>query len=368
MECNMGAESSTASRQSDAATRYSVRALRAEESESWNTLVRQSAQGKLFHTSKWLQSIGRPFHIHGCFEQGTLVGGMVLIEDPPGVAINRYHFGPYLGVVLPPAVPKYLTNLRRHRDVMTLLADHAKEQFKRIDCHMAPEVVDVLPFVRAGYSTYVTYTYRIDLTDLDQVWRNMEDKRRNDIRKAERDGITVDDNAKIEDVLGLAEKTYQRQEEEVHFSDLATRLERALLPDNQCRCFVARAKDGTPLAGLFLVWDEKEAYYFLGGYDSEGHRGAGALAIWKAIHYAGSSLSLQRFDFLGSQVIQLERFFRDFGGVWTPRINVLWERTSFPRDLRRLLRGFKRSVMKSVGDGLPNGLSAKSPSRARNTK
>lgn len=360
--------SSTSTKQSDSATRYLVRPLQPDEGEMWNTLVRQSAQGKLFHTLKWLKSIDRPFHIHGCFQQEALVGGMVLIEDPPRVALNRYHFGPYLGVVLPPAVPKYLTNLRRHRDVMTVLANYAKEHFKAIDCHMVPEVVDVLPFVWAGYSTYVTYTYRIDLTDLDQVWRNMEDKRRNDIRRAERDQITVDDKAKIEDVLGLAEKTYQRQEEEVHFSALATRVERALLPDNQCRCFVAHDTDGTPLAGIFIVWDEKEAYYFLGGYNPEGHRGAGALAIWQAIRYAGTSLGLQHFDFLGSHVKQLERFFRDFGGVWTPTYNVSWERNTFSSDLRRLLRGCKRSVIESIGAGLPNGLADKPVRRARNTK
>jgi hypothetical protein len=362
----MDDESSTSSKQSDLATRYSVRPLRAEESELWNTLVRQSAQGKLFHTYKWLQSIGRPFHIHGCFQQEDLVGGMVLIEDSPQFAIHSYHFGPYLGIVLPPAIPKYLTNLRRHRDIMTVLANYAKEQFTRIDSHMAPEVVDVLPFIWAGYSTGIAYTYRIDLTDLDQVWRNMEDKRRNDIRKAERDQITVDDDAKIEDVLRLAEKTYQRQEKAVQFSALATRVERALLPDNQCRCFLARARDGTPLAGIFMVWDEKEAYYFLGGYNSESHRGAGALAIWKAIHYAGSTLALQRFDFLGSHVKQLERFFRDFGGVWTPTFTVSWE--SLSRNMRRLVGGFKRSVMNSIGTGLRNRLVAKPLRYGRNAK
>jgi Acetyltransferase (GNAT) domain len=346
----MDDQSSTIGKQSDSAFRYLVRPLRTEEGELWNRFVRQSAQGKLFHTFKWLQSIGRPFQIHGCFEQGTLVGGMVLIEDPPQVAINRYHFGPYHGVVLPAALPKYLTNLKRHRDIMTALANYAKERFKKIDCYLAPEVVDVQPFMWAGYSVRVTYTYRIDLTDLDQVWRNMEDKRRNDIRRAERDGITVDDKVRIEDVLRLTEKTYQRQEGEVHFSELATRIEHALFPQNQCRCFVARAPDGTPLAGIFMVWDEKEAYYFLGGYDSEGHRGAGALAIWHAIRYAGANLGLQRFDFLGSYLIKLERFFRDFGGIWTPRYDVFWERASFLADSRRLLRKARKSMLKSVGN------------------
>jgi Acetyltransferase (GNAT) domain len=360
----MQAETSTSRKRSDSAAGYAVRRIGTEEAELWDSFVRQSPQGRLFHKVKWLQSIGRPFHIYGCFQRASLVAGMVLIEDPPHVAMSRYHLAPYLGVILPPALPKYLTNLTRYRDVMTELANFAKKHFKVIHSHMVPEVVDVLPFIWAGYSTHVTYTYRIDLTDLDQAWRNMEDKRRNDIRRAERDKITVDESASVQDILGLADKTYQRQEKEVHFSELARQIERALLPENQCRCFLARDKDSTPLAGIFMLWDDKDAYYFLGGYDSKGYRGAGALAIWHAIRYAATKLQLQYFDFLGSHVIKLERFFRDFGGVWTPTYNVSWERNPFLSDLRRLLRGSKNSVIESIGSRLPRSSIAQQPEPA----
>jgi hypothetical protein len=350
----MGDESFKTGKQSDLAARYSVRSLRAKERGMWDTLVRKSPHGKLFHTHTWLEAIGRPFHIQGCFEEGKLVGGMVLVEASPRVARYSYHFGPYLGVVLPPPLPKYLTNLRRHRDVMTVLANHAKMDFRAIYCQLVPEVVDILPFISAGYYTQVFYTYRINLTEFDQVWRNMEDKRRNDIRRAERDGITVDESVGINDVLTLAEKTYQRQEKKIHFSDLATRIERVLLPESQCRCFVARNKDGTPLAGIFIVWDHKDAYYFLGGHNPESHRGAGALAIWQAIRYAAVNLGLQRFDFLGSHLEQFERFFRDFGGVWTPTYHVSWERPSLRRDLRRVFERLQKTVKKYIGARAPN--------------
>jgi lipid II:glycine glycyltransferase (peptidoglycan interpeptide bridge formation enzyme) len=236
---------------------------------------------------------------------------------------------------------------------MTALANHAKTDFKAIYCQLVPEVVDISPFTSAGYHTQVYYTYRIDLTDVDQVWREMEDKRRNDIRRAERDGITVDDSVTIKDVLSLAEKTYQRQEKKVHFSDLATRVEGALLPEGRCRCFVARSRDGTPLAGIFTVWDDKDAYYFLGGYNPEGHRGAGALAIWQGIRYAAVNLGLKRFDFLGSHLTQLERFFRDFGGVWTPTYHVSWERPSLRRDVRRVFGRLGKMIRKCIGAKSP---------------
>lgn len=139
--------------------------------------------------------------------------------------------------------------------------------------------------------------------------------------------------------MALIEKTYERQDKAEYFASLAGRVAQLVGQINQSRCFVARDKEGVPLAGICVMWDEKAAYYYLGGYNPEGHRGAGALAIWQAMRYAHSVLKVQRFDFLGpGSVRHLERFFRDFGGNLIPTFYVNWEQTSLPRELYRVLR------------------------------
>src|ERR1700720_594118 len=73
---------------------------------------------------------------------------------------------PYLGVVLPPPSKKYVTTLTYHRNILSSLAGHVRDEFARVRCTMGPEVVDMQPFIWAGYRITLVYTYRIDLSDL----------------------------------------------------------------------------------------------------------------------------------------------------------------------------------------------------------
>jgi hypothetical protein len=168
----------------------------------------------------------------------------------------------------------------------------------------------------------------------------MEDKRRNDIRKAERDGITVDQEGTIKDFLPSVEKMFSGKGYPVYISDIAACRDEVLRADGQSRCFIARNAAGEAIAGVYMVWDEKCAYYLMGAYETEGvHRGAGALAIWEAVRYAGATLGLQRFDFLAAGMPKIERFMRDFGGHLTPYYFIGWERPSLSRSFKTGLRG-----------------------------
>ena len=334
------------------APQYLVRTLTMDEWPAWDAFVSQSPQGTLFHTTKWLRMTGTPFRIYGCYRQESLIGGLAVEIVKPRVA-GHSHFAteadvgrsvncPYLGIVLPAPSKKYLTTLTQHRNILKSLVDHVRDEFVAIDSRMGPDVVDMLPFLWAGYSITLRYTYRIDLSDLAVAWSNMTDKRRNDIRRAERDGFIIDNEGSMQDILSLVRGTFKRRGHAVRFSELAERRDQMLRSDNQCRCFVARDRSGKVVAGIYMVWDEKCAYYLMGGYGTAAvHRGAGALAIWEAIRYAGSTLSLQRFDILASGLPAIERFMRDFGGSLTPAFIVSYERPSFSRDLRRVMRKLK---------------------------
>ncbi len=342
---------------------YQVRILEERDWPAWDAFVRQSPQGTLFHTTKWLGATGKPFHIYGCYHQETLVGGMAveivgrqtaghsyfttLTDEAQATRGSRDVVGhayncPYLGVVLPPPSKKYLTTLTLHRNILKSLAICVKNQFTSIRSHFGPDVTDMQPFISAGYTISLRYTYRIDLSDLAIVWSDMTDKRRNDIRKAERDGMHVDDRGSLQDVLSLLKGTFQRHRRAARFSDLADRRDQMLRHNDQCRSFVARDRSGEAVAGIYIVWDEKCAYYLLGGYGATpAHRGAGALALWEAIRYAGSTVGLQRFDVLSAHMGAFERFHRDFGGRLTVAFIVDYERPSFSRDVRRLMRRLK---------------------------
>jgi hypothetical protein len=81
-------------------------------------------------------------------------------------------------------------------------------------------------------------------------------------------------------------------------------------------------------AALYLVWDGRAAYYLLGGGDPKlRNSGAHSLIMWEAIKHAATVS--KTFDFEGSMVEPVERFFRAFGARQKPyhqitRINSRW--------------------------------------------
>ncbi len=323
-------------------TEYQVRCLAVEEYRHWNELVKQSAQGTLFHTADWLKASGSPFRIYGCFKGGEMRGGLAIGINGRQTA-DHPPLTPYLGIVFRLAEGKYVTALSNDKEISLALARHVKNDFTSISCRFAPEVVDLQPFIWEGYASSVRYTYRLDVGDLDRVWTNMEPSRRKNIRGAEKDGIAIENGAGFSSVFSLVENTFERQGEKVAFKNAAFRYNEILSEGNRCRAFLARSNGGEELAAVYIVWDEKRAYYLLGGYDPQtSHHGAGALAMWEAIRFTRETLGLREFDFEGSMIPAIERFFRKFGGVLTPAYCVRWTKPSNRAFLSRATRQVAR--------------------------
>lgn len=351
----------------EAAGRYLVRTVEPDEWPAWDAFVHESPYGTLFHTAEWLAMTGTPFRIYGCYHEESLIAGMVVEIVGPKTAGHSYlttstdeversgnssgqamgHIPncPHLGVVLPPPHNKYLTTLTYHRNILSSLAGHVRDEFVAIHSRMGPDVVDMVPFISAGYTISPRYTYRIDLSDLDVAWGNMTDKRRNDIRKAERDGFAVDDQASMQDILSLYKVALHKRRRAAQIDNMAERRDQMLRSRNQCRSFLVRDRSGEAVAGIYVVWDKRCAYYLFGGYGaSVAHRGAVALAFWEAIRYAGSTLGLRQFDMLGAGVGPIERFMRDFGGRLTVSFVADYQRPSLSRDVRRAIGKLKAII------------------------
>ena len=87
--------------------------------------------------------------------------------------------------------------------------------------------------------------------------------------------------------------------------------------------FLACSHDNEPLGAVWIVWDERRAYYLIGGYDhSEKSNKAVSLAMWRAIQFTANDLHLPEFDFEGSMIPAVERFFRKFGGTLLPTYTI----------------------------------------------
>jgi hypothetical protein len=228
-----------------------------------------------------------------------------------------------LGPWLRPVEGKYVNQISVQRKLLEELLDKLPHfDFFFQNFHFA--LTDWLPLHWRGFRQTTGYTYVLDdVSNLEDIWKNMTDKTRNVIRKAEKNGLTVVESDDLETFLRLNEMTFARQKMPLPFSqDLVRRIDAACRAQSAGKLFLAYDRDGRAHCGLYLVYDTKAAYYLLGGIDPElKDRQGMALTVWESIKYAATVT--KAYDFEGSMQEAIERFVRGFGPVQKPYHSIL---------------------------------------------
>jgi hypothetical protein len=181
-----------------------------------------------------------------------------------------------------------------------------------------------LPFYWNNFKQATFYTYILpDLSDEKALWDGFKDNTKWEIRKASNKfGLQVRNDLSLEDFLRLNDLSYKRQglKPPCAYSYLK-RLDQACVSRGARKIFIAVDDQGRQHAGIYLVWDKNSAYYLMGGGDPElRNSGATSLCLWEAIQF--SRTVTKSFDFEGSMLKTVERFFRSFGAIQTPYFNV----------------------------------------------
>lgn len=289
----------------------------------YRTLCRDEASIPLFHRDWWLDAT--------CGEAGWGVAlaekGDEIIGSLPYAVRRRLGFTllgmppltPALGPWVKHTASGHANRLSREKEVYQALVDDLPP-YDRYVQGWHRHRTNWLPFYWKGFQQTTRYTYVLsELSDEESLWSNLRGSVRTDVRKAEqRFGLKVNEHPTLEPFLTLSHKTFQRQGKEQPFSDSIVRRIDQACSDRGCRrILVAEDADGRCHAGAYIVWDDDSAYYLLGGADPElRSSGAASLCLWEAIRFAGQIA--QNFDFEGSMIEQIERFFRAFGAVQTP--------------------------------------------------
>jgi GNAT acetyltransferase-like protein len=248
-----------------------------------------------------------------------------------------------LGPWLRPSGAKYAKALAQQKDIMGALIRQLPP-FDRFSQNWHYSMTNWLPFHWEGFKQTTLYTYVLsELDDEAKLWSGVQANIRTDIKKASnRYGLRVRDDLDVADFLILSRMTFSRQALEQPFSDsLVHRLDAACAARGCRRILIAEDAEGHQHAGVYIIWDENSAYYLLGGGDPEfRNSGATSLCIWEAIKHAATVT--KRFDFEGSIIEPIERFFRAFGAIQTPYFQI----TKTPSRLLRARQAFS-SLIKS---------------------
>lgn len=235
--------------------------------------------------------------------------------------LTQPHLTPYAGPWFRPSSAKASNQFSERRRLTVELLT----QLPRCDLfaqNLWPAIPDWLPFYWAGFSQYTCYTnwYR-DLTSAPALWAGFLAETRAEIRKAEKcvEVLVSDD---VERLCELHERSFMQQGLQApRGRAFVRRVVEGALDKGHARIAFARDEAGNVHAVMLLVYDERSAHYLLGGSDAR-YRSSGAtsLLVWDAIQFAAGASRL--FDFEGSMVEGISRFFRGFNPECVPISHV----------------------------------------------
>ncbi|HDD44889.1 MAG TPA: GNAT family N-acetyltransferase [Candidatus Desulfofervidus auxilii] len=303
-----------------------VKFLNKKDFEVYSNLSKK--YGSVFSYMEWLNIFGKNLHILGLYDKGNnLIGGFAIYIKKIGplrICTNP-PFSPNIGLFLKiKDIQNKVTLNSFIKMVIESISEFLeKNNFHIISLNFPRQFIDMQPFIWKKFKVIPRYTYIISLDNSEEdIWKHFSSTRRRYIRKALREKIECFklERSDFNIIKILVEKTFLRKNKKINL-DLLNKIIFSFANDENSFAF-ASFKNNRPIAVSFCIYDNFSAYYLLGGIDPEvKHHGAGALSLYNCIKYA-KQLKLKYFDFEGSTIPSIERFFRDFGGDLVPYFRV----------------------------------------------
>ncbi|MCB9189685.1 MAG: hypothetical protein H6599_10450 [Flavobacteriales bacterium] len=207
-----------------------------------------------------------------------------------------------------------------YKDILESIALFLREQQATVvDIVLPPYVLNGLPFVWAKFDLGIRYTYLLDLSFSEmELLNRMSSQRRKNIKDGEKSEVVVDKIDDTEIIKKLALETLSSKNAK-YSEDLVNRI---VSQSSSERLFTYLVHDNTDkLAMATCLSVEDEVYYLFGWVNSNAENSnAGTLALWNCIKHSQSVA--KRFNFAGSKIPSVERYFRGFGGELTPCLSI----------------------------------------------
>src|ERR1035437_4186833 len=297
----------------------------------------------VFYSEKWINILGDNTKAYGIFNANEEIIGGFLLSKEKVLGLNIFRQARLMTAIqlfYKNSSKNYSKHAGEEKKLMQMLADFFEElPYHILTVYFPAEYVDMQPFIWSRFKVIPYYTYIIDLSEsVSVIEEKFAPERRNDIKKAIKDGIICKKENCPDIVKRIALNSFMRKEKKIDLKIFDKVLFDFSDPGNSIT-FISYQNE-IPIAAVFCVYDKEKIYYLIGGYDNEfKHQGAGALALYSAIKYA-KEIGVHYFDFEGSMIPEVEKYFRGFGGVLTPYYSI--NKAKLP--LEMALKLFRRSV------------------------
>jgi len=294
--------------------------------DRYHTFCEQEKGVPIFNQDWWLDAVcGQDnWNVVLVEKGGSIVGALPYCIDKK-LWFNRIQMplltqtlGPYINY---PVNQKYYKRLSWEKEVYSDLIKQLPN-YDFFQQSFSPQVTNWLPFYWHGFKQTTRYTYRIKKITEEQLENEYETDIRRRRKKAANLGVTVEELHSVDDFFCLNKKTFNRKNMQIPYSkDIVERIYDACMAHDAVKMFAAKLPDGTVIAANFLVYDYNTVYYLMGGIDPD-TKDMGGMDI---VQHSSILFALQSdkvFDFEGSMVESIEKYFRSFGAIQVPYLQV----------------------------------------------
>ena len=317
-----------------------IRKISDNEDELYYDLAKK--WGTVFNSKEWHANYSNKIERLGLFsDKGLLIGGFNLqIVILKGMI--KYCRVPYMTPNISLFYSKDLiTNENSFQKEISeaIIVFLEKSKFHLTIFSFPVNFLFLQSFYWKKFKVIPRFTYRLNLIDsLDVIYSKLSKGKKRDLKKAKKDGLVVKLSQDYETVRLLVNKTFQRKNK-TYQSELVDKILFNFANESNSFAFITY-ENNIPISTTFCIFDNTTVYYLLGGYDSlKKHSGAGVLSLWNSIEYA-KSINKKVFDFEGSMIPEIEKYFRDFGGCLVPYFSI--NKGLLPIEL--FLKFFKRQL------------------------
>jgi hypothetical protein len=288
-------------------------------------LLERFDEPSVFNSPKWVALYGDRLTCYAVRGKGDNVHalfylyrsrrlGLPALTSPPGT--------PHCGLVFNRRAGSRHKQNDHLKDITQAIATFLGAQRSAVTIvPFPPALTDTQWFSWAGFKVAPFFTYVIALAPpFEQILGEMDSRKRSTLVKADKEGLECELTFDYGVVKDLVLKTPSTRERTLDV-DLLDRMLFEFADKENSFAYVAYHR-GAPSATVLCVYDGTTAYHLLAGTDpANRHNLAGTLALLHCIRRSKDT-GLRAFDFEGSSLPDIERYFRDFGGVLTPYYSV----------------------------------------------
>jgi hypothetical protein len=316
-----------------------------ENRQKYQEFCQQEKEIPIFSQPWWLDTV--------CGEDNWSValvekGGQVVASMPYMfkremlfTLISMPKFTPMMGIYI--AYPKgcsYNRRLSWEKEMMQGIIMQLPK-FDSFNQFFSKNIQNWLPFYWEGFHQTTRYSYTIESSSFENIQRHFSNDIKRRIKRAERLKVEVVQGGDIALFYQLNQHTFIKKGLRVPYSfEELQYLYKRLKEHDACKIYRAKASDGETLAMGFFVYDAHTVYYLMSGFrESRQELGGMALVLIKGIEFAMQTNRV--FDFEGSMIEGIERYFRSFGAQQSPYFHIykttskLWRMKSI---LERLIK------------------------------